>query len=165
MLSLLCICRFRLLMLNQLLLHNTTTVERLRAQAHIKLVQQQSASNTSLPRNPFEMKWWHNVAYLLCRPEGLDWIEASEYATEDARTLNPGVLYEWEHKRSSAAQNGITVTRTRVEVDEDPEDRYAGQEIHLQRDQNGGLGPAPMRSSFESANEKIESRRASHSEE
>jgi len=33
---------------------------------------------------------------MLCRPAGYDWIQASKPAVEDARTLNPGVLYEYQ---------------------------------------------------------------------
>jgi hypothetical protein len=75
-------------------------VERLRTKAHIKLLKQQSGSTTSLPRNPFEMKWYYNITYLLCRPAGYDWIEASAFKTEDARTLNPGVLHEYRRGRA-----------------------------------------------------------------
>ena len=54
-----------------------------------------------LPPNPFAFKNWpRNVAELLCRPEGLSWLNASAVATVDNREPNPGSVSEedvsWE---------------------------------------------------------------------
>ena len=44
------------------------------------------------------MKWFNNLGYLLCRPAGFDWIEASEPAYLDGRLINPGTLCEYERR-------------------------------------------------------------------
>jgi hypothetical protein len=77
-----------------------TTVERLRTKAQLKLMKEQNSqhSNTSLPRNPFRMKWYNNVGYLLCRPAGIDWIEASRPYYLDGRLINPGVVCEYQRR-------------------------------------------------------------------
>lgn len=84
----------------QLLLHNMTTVERLRTKAQIKLTKDQHSqqSTTSLPRNPFQMRWYNNIGYLLCRPAGFDWIEASKPHELDGRLINPGVMCEFQQR-------------------------------------------------------------------
>lgn len=44
-----------------------------------------------LPPNPFAFSSWrHNLAEMLCRPQGMSWLSASELATEDKREPNPG---------------------------------------------------------------------------
>lgn len=47
------------------------------------------------PPNPFSLgRWYHNVAYLLCRPAGYTWIEASSLKMQDKRQINPGIYME-----------------------------------------------------------------------
>jgi len=69
----------------RLLLLNMTTVEQIRNSAHRSLVQGPA------PPNPFALgNWRHNVGEMLCRPQGLSWLDASAVATEDKREPNPG---------------------------------------------------------------------------
>ena len=51
------------------------------------------------PPNPFSLgRWYHNVAYLLCRPAGYTWIEASAVKMEDQRQINPGAYTDWDEE-------------------------------------------------------------------
>ncbi|TDL27419.1 zf-DHHC-domain-containing protein [Rickenella mellea] len=69
----------------RLLFLNLTTVEQIRNTAHKSLV------NGPPPPNPFALgNWRHNLAEMLCRPQGLSWLNASAVATEDKREPNPG---------------------------------------------------------------------------
>jgi hypothetical protein len=91
-----------------------TTVESLRTKAQIKLTKEQSSSphsqsNTSLPRNPFQMKWYNNIAYLLCRPAGFDWIEAGEPQYRDLRLINPGVMCEYRGRMDGDHDGDVIV--------------------------------------------------------
>ncbi|KAG9017186.1 Eukaryotic peptide chain release factor GTP-binding subunit [Tulasnella sp. 427] len=71
----------------RLLLLNITTIEQVRNQAHRKLTQAPS------PPNPFTIgRWWHNVAYLLCRPAGYSWVDLPGYSMSDTRKVNPGFI-------------------------------------------------------------------------
>jgi len=71
----------------RLLLLNITTIEQVRNQAHRKL------TKSSTPANPFSIgRWYHNLAYLLCRPAGYDWVELSGIAMHDTRKVNPGFI-------------------------------------------------------------------------
>ncbi|KIO32576.1 hypothetical protein M407DRAFT_105583 [Tulasnella calospora MUT 4182] len=71
----------------RLLLLNITTIEQVRNQAHRKL------TNAPTPPNPFSIgRWWHNVAYLLCRPAGYSWVDLPGYSTSDTRKVNPGFI-------------------------------------------------------------------------
>lgn len=71
----------------RLLLLNITTIEQVRNQAHRKLTDAPS------PANPFSIgRWWHNVAYLLCRPPGYSWVDLPGYSTSDTRKVNPGFV-------------------------------------------------------------------------
>lgn len=47
--------------------------------------------------NPFSYgKWYRNVGYLLCRPSGFTWLEASAVKVDDRRQINPGTYDDWE---------------------------------------------------------------------
>lgn len=71
----------------QLLLLNITTIEQVRNQAHRKL------TKSSTPANPFSIgRWYHNLAYLLFRPAGYDWVDLSGLAMHDTRKVNPGFI-------------------------------------------------------------------------
>ncbi|KAG8904079.1 Eukaryotic peptide chain release factor GTP-binding subunit [Tulasnella sp. 403] len=71
----------------RLLLLNITTIEQVRNQAHHKL------TNAPTPPNPFTIgRWYHNVAYLLCRPPGYSWVDLPGYAMHDTRKVNPGFI-------------------------------------------------------------------------
>ncbi|KAG8881232.1 Eukaryotic peptide chain release factor GTP-binding subunit [Tulasnella sp. 332] len=72
----------------RLLLLNVTTIEQVRQQAHRKLTK----SSTALP-NPFSIgQWYHNLAYLLFRPAGYDWVDMSGISLHDTRKVNPGFV-------------------------------------------------------------------------
>ncbi|KAG9047878.1 Eukaryotic peptide chain release factor GTP-binding subunit [Tulasnella sp. UAMH 9824] len=67
----------------RLLLLNITTIEQVRNQAHRKL------TNAPTPPNPFTIgRWWHNVAYLLCRPAGYSWVDLPGYSMSDTRKVS-----------------------------------------------------------------------------
>ncbi|EJD05926.1 uncharacterized protein FOMMEDRAFT_18155 [Fomitiporia mediterranea MF3/22] len=69
----------------RLLLLNLTTIEQIRSSAHKSIVRGPA------PPNPFALgSWRHNLAEMLCRSQGMSWLSASEYATEDKRLPNPG---------------------------------------------------------------------------
>ncbi|KAF8590092.1 zf-DHHC-domain-containing protein, partial [Ramaria rubella] len=69
----------------RLLLLNITTIEQVRNKVHATLIPGPA------PPNPFSLGRWHrNVAYLLCRPAGYSWIDASAVKMEDRRLINPG---------------------------------------------------------------------------
>jgi len=71
----------------RLLLLNITTIEQVRNQAHKKL------TNAPTPPNPFTIgRWYHNVAYLICRPSGYSWVDLSGHAMHDTRKVNPGFI-------------------------------------------------------------------------
>lgn len=70
----------------RLLVLNATTIEQIRNQAHKTLV------SGPAPPNPFSHGTWrYNLAYVLCRPAGLSWLDATSVATEDKRAINPGM--------------------------------------------------------------------------
>ncbi|KAH8117445.1 DHHC palmitoyltransferase-domain-containing protein [Phellopilus nigrolimitatus] len=73
----------------RLLLLNLTTIEQIRNSAHKTLV------DSPAPPNPFALgNWRHNLAEMLCRAQGMSWLEAAEIATEDRREPNPGAEIE-----------------------------------------------------------------------
>ncbi|KAF8521569.1 DHHC palmitoyltransferase-domain-containing protein [Hysterangium stoloniferum] len=75
----------------KLLFYNITTIEHLRNKVEIK------HSPEPLPPNAFSLgRWYRNVAYLLCRPQGYSWIAASEVRMEDKREINPGARWDAE---------------------------------------------------------------------
>ncbi|GJJ12583.1 hypothetical protein Clacol_006826 [Clathrus columnatus] len=77
----------------RLLLLNITTIEQLRN----KYERQISEGPPQPMYNPFSFgKWYRNVAYLLCRPEGSTWIEASAIKLDDQRQINPGAYEDWD---------------------------------------------------------------------
>lgn len=70
---------------SRLLLLNLTTIEQIRNSAHKSLVRGPP------PPNPFALeKWTENGREMLCRPRGPTWLDASGYATQDDRLINPG---------------------------------------------------------------------------
>lgn len=77
----------------RLLILNITTIEQLRNN-----YEKQLAEGPPQPiYNPFSYgKWYRNVAYLLCRPEGFTWIEASAVKMDDRRQINPAAYEDWE---------------------------------------------------------------------
>ncbi|KZT09632.1 uncharacterized protein LAESUDRAFT_722601 [Laetiporus sulphureus 93-53] len=75
----------------RLLLLNVTTIEQIRNQAHKSLVPGPA------PPNPFSHgSWQRNLLYVLCRPPGYSWLNATAIATEDRRQVNPGLLRNME---------------------------------------------------------------------
>ncbi|CCM00022.1 uncharacterized protein FIBRA_02048 [Fibroporia radiculosa] len=75
----------------RLLLLNVTTIEQIRNQAHKSLVAGPP------PPNPFSHgSWRRNLVYVLCRPGGFSWMDATAIATEDRRDVNPGLLRDAE---------------------------------------------------------------------
>ncbi|KAG9004645.1 Eukaryotic peptide chain release factor GTP-binding subunit [Tulasnella sp. JGI-2019a] len=94
----------------RLLFLNITTIEQVRQQAHRKLTK----SSTPLP-NPFSIgRWYHNLAYLLFRPAGYDWVDLSGVALHDTRKVNPGFVVR---PASSAANHDVEDEETREEED------------------------------------------------
>ncbi|KAH8106810.1 DHHC palmitoyltransferase-domain-containing protein [Cristinia sonorae] len=70
----------------RLLLLNVTTIEQIRNQAHKTL-------GGPPPPNPFSHgNWRRNLFYVMCRPGGFSWLDATGLATEDKREINPGML-------------------------------------------------------------------------
>ncbi|KAJ7185289.1 DHHC palmitoyltransferase-domain-containing protein [Mycena filopes] len=77
----------------RLLLVDVTTLEQIRNQAHKTLVPGPA------PPNPYTHGSWHkNLRAVLCRPVGASWLDASGWATQDDREVNPG------HRRLASAQ-------------------------------------------------------------
>ncbi|KAI0748533.1 DHHC palmitoyltransferase-domain-containing protein [Daedaleopsis nitida] len=73
----------------RLLLLNVTTIEQIRNQAH------KSLGAGPAPPNPFSHgNWRRNMVYMLCRPTGYSWVDASAVATDDKREVNPGLVHE-----------------------------------------------------------------------
>ncbi|KDQ07259.1 hypothetical protein BOTBODRAFT_180857 [Botryobasidium botryosum FD-172 SS1] len=74
----------------RLLLLNITTIEQVRNQAHSSIMPGPA------PPNPFSLStWYHNLAYILCRPAGYSWVNPSGIAVQDQRKLNPGLAEGW----------------------------------------------------------------------
>ncbi|KAJ7172333.1 DHHC palmitoyltransferase-domain-containing protein [Mycena filopes] len=70
----------------RLLLLNVTTIEQIRNQAHKTLIPGPA------PPNPFSHgSWRKNLFAVLCRPVGASWLDASAWATQDEREVNPGL--------------------------------------------------------------------------
>jgi len=73
----------------RLLLLNVTTIEQIRHQAH------KSLNAGPPPPNPFSHgNWRRNLLYMLCRPAGSSWLDATGLATQDKREINPGIQRE-----------------------------------------------------------------------
>ena len=67
-----------------------------------------SISGSPPPPNPFSFSHWHrNVIEILCRPQGVSWIHATEYATEDKREINPGAIEDIENGEAENAGDGF----------------------------------------------------------
>lgn len=61
---------------------------------------QKTLGSGPTPPNPFSHgSWRHNLAYVLCRPPGYSWLDGGAIATEDKRTVNPGMVADYEEKR------------------------------------------------------------------
>jgi hypothetical protein len=61
------------------------------------------------PPNPFSLgRWYRNVAYLLCRPAGYTWIEASAIKMEDQRQINPGAHVDWDEEENTTQKSPIS---------------------------------------------------------
>ena len=91
----------------QLLLFNITTIEQVRWSVLLDFIlfmrcdlQVRNKFHATLvpgpaPPNPFALgRWYRNVAYLLCRPAGYTWIEASAVKMLDKREINPGAYMD-----------------------------------------------------------------------
>lgn len=66
---------------------SVSSFKQIRNQAHKTL------TSGPTPPNPFSHgNWRRNLFYVLCRPVGYSWLDASGLATEDKREINPGLL-------------------------------------------------------------------------